>query len=105
MCCAAALHFPLTALCCAVLCRAVLWHCVLYHDIQVYCIDDHYTVMTHAAMLACQMLTSEAHSCQQTAALLKLLHIRNEKTTPFGVNFMRSQVLYWAAQLAEHIQV
>jgi len=23
---------------------------------------------------------------------------RKEKTTPFGVNLMRSQVLYWAAQ-------
>ncbi len=27
---------------------------------------------------------------------------RREKTTPFGVNLMRSQVLHWAAQLVGH---
>jgi hypothetical protein len=66
LCCAAALHFSLTALCCAVLC----------HDIQVYYIADCCCpVMTHAAILSCQMLTCKAHSCQQTAASLKLVHV------------------------------
>ncbi len=27
---------------------------------------------------------------------------RKEKTTPFSVNLMRSQVLYWAAQVPYH---
>ena len=64
-------------LCCAVLCCAVLCCAVLCHDIQVYYIADCCCpIMTHAAMLACQMLTGEAHSCQQEAALLKLVHIQ-----------------------------
>ncbi len=64
-------------LCCAVLCCAVLCCAVLCHDIQVYCIVYCCcTIMTHAAMLACQMLTCKAESCQQTAALLTLLHVQ-----------------------------
>ena len=63
-------------LCCAVLCCAVPCRAVPCHDTQVYCHICCCTVMAHAAILACQMLRCKAHSCQQTAASLKLLHIQ-----------------------------
>jgi len=40
----------------------------------------------------------QVHTCNPTRETHSDVQKRKKKTTPFGVNIMRSQVLYWAAQ-------
>ncbi len=49
--------------------------------------------------MAQQFSCTGCHNSTKVASLTVHLGIeRKEKTKPFGINLMRSQVLYWAAQ-------
>jgi hypothetical protein len=70
-------------------------HHHIFGTLQQHCTSQH----CHAVCPECNVChtTLSMHSLQQSAALA--VKKRKEKTTPFGVNLMRSQVLYRAAQV------